>query len=126
MKTRRHWICCVAAVLVICSAALQAQAPNDAADVARLVELLDVHANSVVADIGAGLGPLSIGIAPYVSQGTDIQPTQLQAIRDASARAGLKNITVVEGGLSQTNVPENSCDATFMRDVYHHFGDRRQ
>src|SRR4029077_3725270 len=109
------------------SIALSAQAPNDAADVARLVDLLDVHAHSVVADIGAGSGPLSIGIAPQVAEGTvystDIEPKQLQEIRNASARAGLKNITVVEGGLAQTNLPENSCDGIFMRDVYHHFGD---
>ena len=127
MKARRHRTSAFATLLLVCSAALHAQAPNDAADVARLVDLLDLHASSVVADIGAGSGPLSIGIAPHVSRGTvystDIQPTQLQAIRDASARAGLKNVTVVEGGLAQTNLPEKSCDAIFMRDVYHHFGD---
>ena len=127
MKARQHRAFAFAALLLICSVAINAQAPNDAADVARLVGLLDLHANSVVADVGAGFGPLSIGIAPHVTQGTvystDIQPTQLQAIRDAAARAGLKNVTVVEGGLAQTNLPENSCDGIFMRDVYHHFGD---
>jgi ubiquinone/menaquinone biosynthesis C-methylase UbiE len=30
---------------------------------------------------------------------------------------------VVEGGLAQTNLPDECCDAVFMRHVYHHFGD---
>jgi ubiquinone/menaquinone biosynthesis C-methylase UbiE len=115
------------AALLFCHTALHAQAPNDQADVTRLIELLDLRAGSVVADIGAGAGPLSIGMAPHVAQGrvysTDIEPRQLQAIRVAAASAGLENVTVVEGGRAQTNLPVNSCDGIFMRDVYHHFGD---
>jgi len=117
----------VAVVLLGLSVVVSTQAPNDAADVARLVDLLNVHGDSVVADIGAGSGSLTVRIASHVPQGvvysTDILPAQLQAIRNASERAGLKNVTVVEGGLAQTNLPEGCCDGIFMRDVYHHFGD---
>jgi ubiquinone/menaquinone biosynthesis C-methylase UbiE len=127
VKAQLRQAIALAALLLGCSVVLIAQAPNDAADVVRLVALLDLHADSVVADIGAGFGPLTIRIASHVAQGTvystDIEPTQVQAIRNAAARAGLRNVTVVEGGLTETNLPANSCDGIFMRDVYHHFGD---
>ena len=44
-------------------------------------------------------------------------------IEAAAAAAELKNVTVVEGTAAQTNLPEQCCDAIFMRDVYHHFSD---
>src|SRR4051812_35345088 len=101
---RRHLSILAAAALCCCLQRVAAQAPNDAADVARLIELLDLRSGSVVADIGAGEGPLSIGIAPHVADGrvyaTDLGARQLQAIRDAAARAALKNVSVIEGGLS--------------------------
>ena len=40
-----------------------------------------------------------------------------------TAAAGLKNVTVVDGTAGRTNLPEQCCDAIFMRDVYHHFTD---
>ena len=36
---------------------------------------------------------------------------------------GLHNVTLVEGRETETNFPEQCCDAIFMRNVYHHFGD---
>ena len=109
-----------------CGALLQAQAPNDAADVQRLTEILQLSDGSVVADVGAGSGPLSLAIAPRVGQAgrvfsTDIEPQRLREITEGVARAGLQNVTVIEGGLNQTNLPEGSCNGIFMRDVYHHF-----
>ena len=44
-------------------------------------------------------------------------------IEAAAAAAGLKNVTVVEGTAAQTKLPEQCCDAIFMRDVYHHFSE---
>jgi ubiquinone/menaquinone biosynthesis C-methylase UbiE len=109
-----------------CSASLEAQAPNDAADVRRLTEILQLSDGSVVADVGAGSGALSVAIAPHLGQtgrvfSTDIELQRLREIREAVARTGLQNVTVIEGGLNQTNLPEGSCNGIFMRDVYHHF-----
>jgi ubiquinone/menaquinone biosynthesis C-methylase UbiE len=54
---------------------------------------------------------------------TDINPERLKEIRQAVEKAGLQNVTVVEGGSARTNLPDECCDAIFMRHVYHHLGD---
>lgn len=108
-----------------CGVAVWAQASNDGADVKRLIESLDLHDDSVVADIGAGTGVLSVLMAPHVGKvyATDIEPKRLAEMRQAAERGDLSNMSVVEGAPASTNLPEQSCDAIFMRDVYHHFDD---
>jgi ubiquinone/menaquinone biosynthesis C-methylase UbiE len=105
-----------------------AQEQNDAADTARLIEVLEIRAGHHVADIGAGSGDLTIPIARHVTSAghvysTDINPQRLSEIRAAQNRAGLANISVIEGASARTNLPAGCCDAIFMRHVYHHFGD---
>jgi predicted methyltransferase len=107
---------------------INAQRQDDAADAARLVEVLGVHKSSVVADIGAGSGELTVRMALIVDTdgrvySTDINPERLKEIREAVEKAGLQNVTVVEGGSARTNLPGECCDAIFMRHVYHHLGD---
>ena len=65
MTHRRCYFAALIFAVSCCAASLEAQAPNDAADVARLVEILNLHEGSVVADIGAGAGPLTVGISPH-------------------------------------------------------------
>jgi ubiquinone/menaquinone biosynthesis C-methylase UbiE len=124
-KHRQYCIAALAFAAFCYGAPLNAQAPNDAADVTRLVQVLNLHEGSVVADIGAGSGPLTIGIAPRVGRvySTDIESVRVAEIQEAVIRAGLNNITVIEGQPSRTNLPANSCDGIFMRDVYHHFAE---
>jgi ubiquinone/menaquinone biosynthesis C-methylase UbiE len=52
---------------------------------------------------------------------TDINPERLEELRQISASH--PNIVVVEGGSVRTNLPDECCDAIFMRHVYHHVGD---
>jgi predicted methyltransferase len=97
-----------------------------AGDAARLVQALNIRAGSVVAELGAGDGALTVAIARIVGdQGrvysTELIKPSLEKIRAAAAAADLKNVTVVEGTPARTNLPEQCCDAIFMRDVYHHF-----
>ena len=113
-------LCCRAAIL------LGGQPPDDNADAKRLIEVLDLHEGSVVADIGAGSGELTILIAAHVGQtgkvySTDLNKTRLREIRQAAAKAKLQNVAAMEGAADQTNLPAESCDAIFMRNVYHHF-----
>jgi ubiquinone/menaquinone biosynthesis C-methylase UbiE len=105
-----------------------AQGQDDAVDTRRLTELLELREGSTVADIGAGSGPLTIRIAQLVGPtgrvfATDVNPKRLEEIREAVAKAGLTNVTVVEGGSNETRLPDGCCDAIFMRLVYHHFAD---
>ena len=99
-----------------------------AADAARLVQALNIRAGSVVAELGAGDGALTVAIARIVGEqgrvySTELSKASLAKIEGAAAAAKLKNVTVVEGTAGQTNLPEQCCDAIFMRDVYHHFSE---
>lgn len=110
---------------------IEAQRQDDAADAARLVEVLGVGASSTVADVGAGSGELTVRMAHVVETNgrvysTDINPERLKEIRQAVEKAGLQNVTVVEGGSARTNLPDECCDAIFMRHVYHHLGDPQE
>ena len=99
-----------------------------AADAARLVEALSIRTGSVVAELGAGDGALTIAIARIVGEqgrvySTELSKESLRKIQAAVAASGLKNVSVVEGTPARTNLPEQCCDAIFMRDVYHHFSE---
>src|SRR5262245_41830821 len=107
---------------------VSAQGQDDAVDTRRLTELLELREGSTVADIGAGSGPLTTRIAQLVGPtgrvfATDVNPKRLEEIREAVAKAGLTNVTVVDGGSDDTRLPNDCCAAIFMRLVYHHFGD---
>jgi ubiquinone/menaquinone biosynthesis C-methylase UbiE len=54
---------------------------------------------------------------------TDISADRIADLKKLVASESLQNVTVVEGGAAQTNLPDACCDAIFMRLVYHHFGD---
>jgi ubiquinone/menaquinone biosynthesis C-methylase UbiE len=116
-------------VVVLSVSVISAQTPQEnAADTARLIELLQLGRASIVADIGAGSGALTVPLARHVQPdgrvyATDVNPQRLIEIRDAVTRAELTNVTVVEGGSVQTRLPAACCDAAFMRNVYHHVGD---
>ena len=97
-------------------------------DAARLVQALNVRAGSVVAELRAGDGALTVTIARIVGEqgrvySTELSTASLAKIQAAASAANLKNVTVVEATARLTNLPEQCCDAIFMRDVYHHFSD---
>lgn len=121
---------CAAAVTLVAAyacARVHAQRQDDAADAARLVEVLELKQGSIAADIGAGSGEVTLRIARVVGTagrvyGTDINRERLREIRKAVEREGLTQVTVLEAGSVQTNLPDGCCDAVFMRHVYHHIG----
>jgi ubiquinone/menaquinone biosynthesis C-methylase UbiE len=125
-RLQRCAICLLTSVLALVG--LHAQDQDDAADTARLIEVLAIREGSRVADIGAGDGVITVPIARHVGSSghvysTDINPQRLIEMRSAVERAQLRNVTIIEGASTQTNVPNGCCDAVFMRHVYHHFGD---
>ena len=103
-------------------------AADDASQVAKLYELLELKPDMAVADIGAGSGEMTILMAKRMNTSgkvysTDINQDRLKEIRAAASRQHLDNIVVVEGAENATNLPDGCCEAIFIRNVYHHFGD---
>jgi tRNA A58 N-methylase Trm61 len=113
----------------LASTLLSAQNPQQAAaDAERLVQALGLQAGAVVAEVGAGNGGLTVAVARAVGRdgrvfSNEINPARLAEIRKAAAGAALENVTVVNGGPTETNFPESCCNAIFMRDAYHHFSE---
>jgi precorrin-6B methylase 2 len=103
-----------------------AQLKSAEIEVPRLAQLLELKPGMDVADVGAGFGAWTMRFARWIGpQGrvyaNDIGAAQLTALRDSVQRERLSNVTVVEGGVSTTNLPPLCCDAILIRDAYHHF-----
>ncbi|MCX2741724.1 class I SAM-dependent methyltransferase [Pontibacter anaerobius] len=94
---------------------------QDKASVA--IENMGLRPNSVVADIGAGVGYYTFRIAPKMPNGKvyaiDVQDEFVAALKERAAERGLTNVEVVKGGSQSINLPENLLDLAFMVDVYH-------
>lgn len=91
----------------------------------EVVENMNLAADDVVADIGAGSGYFSFRIAKKVPQGkvlaVDIQPEMLALIEEQKAADGVDNIEGVLGKIDDPNLPPNSINAAIMVDAYHEF-----
>jgi SAM-dependent methyltransferase len=102
------------------------QLRSAAAEVPQLVELLDLQPGMTIADVGAGFGAWTMAFARWTGPSgrvfaNDVGKAQLAALRESVAREGLSNVTVVDGGISTTNLRAACCDAILVRDAYHHF-----
>lgn len=122
--------CLIIAVvtIVLTNPVACAQLPGNTDDANWLIEVLELKEGSVVADIGAGDGDETIEIAKHVGSDGHVYSTELgsekiQNLRSAINGTELNNVTVIEGDPIQTNLPEQCCDALYMRRVYHHFED---
>jgi ubiquinone/menaquinone biosynthesis C-methylase UbiE len=111
-------------------AAAQSEGERKAAlaDLPKLIAALDVREGQTVADIGAGWGWLTIGMARQVGPngrvyGTDLGEKNVAELKAEVEKERLPQVTVIEGGLADTNLPEVCCDAVFTRFVYHHFAE---
>jgi len=125
IKVHNRITAMILAVALVLSAAF---ARGDENEVNHLARVLDLRSSSSVADVGAGSGELSIAIARYVGpQGvvysTEIDPKLLDRIRGEAQRAGARNLIPILGKEHDTELPDNCCDAIFLRRVYHHLTD---
>ena len=103
-------------------------ARENASDREWLVKSLEIRAGSVVGEIGAGGGELTFLLAAEVGEGgrvfsNELNKDRVQALRREAGARALAHVTVVDGKELETNFPDQCCDAIFMRNVYHHFGD---
>lgn len=91
----------------------------------EVVANMNLDANHVVADIGAGSGYFSFRIAKLVPQGkvmsVDIQQEMLDIIAERKVADSVSNIEGVLGQIDDPNLAPNSIDAAIMVDAYHEF-----
>ena len=96
---------------------------------ARLATVLGLEAGMQVADVGAGGGDLAVAMARIVGPDGVVFATELAAeARAAIARrvssAGTANVRVVTAGAHAPGLAPASCDAIYLRMVFHHVVDR--
>ena len=123
--TKRALVARVALTWVV--SVVTAAAQNNAADTATLIEALQLKAGSVVAEVGAGDGELTIAIAKHVGPTgrvftSELGTERVAKLQSAVKQAGAQNVQVIEGKDNEANLADGCCDAMFMRNVYHHFG----
>jgi ubiquinone/menaquinone biosynthesis C-methylase UbiE len=91
-------------------------------EIPKLVELLELRPGSTVADVGAGFGAMAMTLAETLGPTSRVYATEIAVpALEVLRRNRADNVVVVEGEEGSTNLPEECCDAIYMRDVYHHF-----
>jgi SAM-dependent methyltransferase len=102
---------------------------RDAADEpGQLVRLLGIRPGTILADIGAGSGYLTVRFAPIVGpQGRifaqDIEPSYLKDLGKRVKALKLKNVTVGLGEAHDPRLPPDSVDVAIMVHMYHEISD---
>jgi ubiquinone/menaquinone biosynthesis C-methylase UbiE len=114
------------ALILAGSSLAAAQSPRGAPENARIFEALELAAGSIVGEIGAGSGDLSLDAARRVGPTgkvftSELGDARVKGLEKAVQGSGLSTIAVVTGDPDNTNFPDACCDAIFMRNVYHHF-----
>jgi predicted methyltransferase len=99
---------------------------QDQKEADKLATLLNWKPGSVVAEIGAGDGGLTLAAAARVGPTgrvytTELDPKKLAKLESLAAAQKAHNITAVKAGEAATNLPRECCDSIFIRRVYHHF-----
>lgn len=94
----------------------------------KIFEAIGVREGTTVCEMGAGDGELTIAAARAVGATGRIYTSELgddrvKTLREKVSAGSLAQITVVAGDPVKTNFPDATCDALFMRNVYHHFSD---
>jgi ubiquinone/menaquinone biosynthesis C-methylase UbiE len=92
----------------------------------RIFDALGVRQGTIVCEIGAGDGALSLEAADRVGArglvyASELGDQRVDTLRDKVVAARKPQVQVIAGDASATNFPGAVCDALFMRNVYHHF-----
>ncbi|MFB3922482.1 MAG: class I SAM-dependent methyltransferase [Terriglobia bacterium] len=119
---RRSFVLAVLVSSIALSACHGQDAYKDEAN--RLAPLLNWQQGSVVADLGAGDGEMTLLVSARVGAegrvyATEIDTEKLAKLEKVSGEH--PNIVAVKAASDSTNLPAESCDSIVIRRVYHHF-----
>src|SRR5712692_4609148 len=94
----------------------------------KALDELHLQPGMVVADIGAGVGYMSLKMAQRVAPSgkvyaNDIQPEMLVKMRENMAKEKVTNVEPVLGGVADPKLPANTMDLVLLVDVYHEFSE---
>ena len=94
----------------------------------RVLEVMDLEAGDIVADVGCGSGYYARRIAPRVQPGgmvfcEDIQPEMLEIMERLAGEEGVTGIELVLGTPSDPGLPAGEVDWVIIADVYHEMSD---
>lgn len=96
---------------------------------ARVVRTLGLQRGQSVADIGAGGGYFSVLLARAVGPrgrvyAVDISPGSIAYIKQYAAAQQTPNVKPILAAADNPGLPDDSVDLVFIRNTYHHLGDR--
>jgi SAM-dependent methyltransferase len=97
----------------------------------KALDALNLKPGMVVADIGAGVGYMSLRMAKRVGPSgkvyaNDLQPEMLAKLRETAAKAKIANVITVLGDVADPKLPANTMDLVLLVDVYHEFSAPQQ
>ncbi|HLI35302.1 MAG TPA: class I SAM-dependent methyltransferase [Terriglobia bacterium] len=90
----------------------------------EVMDAIEVHAGSVVADVGCGAGYFTFHLADRVGPSghvyaVDILQSRLDEIDREVRKEGLKQITTILGSPDDPHLPPNSLDAVLAMNTFH-------
>ena len=92
-------------------------------DPTKIISLLPIRPEHVVADIGSGNGFFTFPLAAYLTRGkvyaVDIQQGMLQDIRKRVKAEGMKNVEVVISQEQDIPLPKGCADGVFSAFMFH-------
>jgi len=97
----------------------------------KALDALNLKPGMVVADIGAGVGYMSLRMAKRVGPSgkvyaNDLQPEMLVKLRENAAKAKITNVVTILGDVADPKLPPNTMDLVLLVDVYHEFSQPQQ
>ncbi|MGE0551655.1 MAG: class I SAM-dependent methyltransferase [Kofleriaceae bacterium] len=94
----------------------------------KVISLLELAPEMVVADVGAGTGYFTMRLAPQVPRGqviaTDLEPDMVRHITERAKREGATNVRAIVTPPEDPQLGARSVDRILVVDVWHHLGDR--
>jgi SAM-dependent methyltransferase len=90
----------------------------------RVLETLAPKSDAMIGDLGCGPGLFALAFANACPRGvifaSDVEPAQLDRVRDHIARTSLANIVPVLASPENPHFPPGRLDLVFIADTYHH------